>query len=274
MALAQVIWGIGLLTVLATTLLTIGNNSYSLARNAAQRAGLEATYEAAVARAIVGLIERRPDHRWRVDGIEQTFRFNDTDIRIAVQDELGRFNLNHIEQPTLVRLLQSAGMPIPSANKLADKILDWREPAPAKRLNGAKAADYEIAALVQRPRNGPFQSVSELRLVMDMTDEIFDRIEPALTIYSGSQFIDPTFAPHEALIALPNMNPQETMAIISARTKSDLGTLPMSAALAGRAFSIRSEILISTDNVLKKHAVIRLTDDPNNPFWMLNSSER
>ena len=76
-----------------------------------------------------------------------------------------------------------------------------------RRVNGAKDQAYRLAGTSYRPRNGPFQSVDELLLVMDMTPALFTRIAPALTVYSGRQFIDPQVAPREALLALRNMDP-------------------------------------------------------------------
>ena len=94
-----------------------------------------------------------------------------------------------------------------SATSLAHKIVDWSTATPFKHLNGAKEEEYRASGSAFRPRNGPFQSVDELLLVMDMTPALFRRIEPALTVYSGHQFIDPQLAPREALLALPNMTP-------------------------------------------------------------------
>jgi general secretion pathway protein K len=40
-----------------------------------------------------------------------------------------------------------------------------------------------------------------------MTPALFAQVKPALTVYSGRQFIDPQVAPREALLALPGMDP-------------------------------------------------------------------
>jgi len=137
------------------------------------------------------------------------------------------------------RLVMSAGVDTAAAARLADKILDWREPGHTRRLNGAKAREYALAGLPYGPRGGAFQSVNELRLVMDMTEPQFERLRPALTVYSGSPSIDPQFAPPEAaLAAIPTMTAQATAAAMAARARPGAGIIPPIVPLQGRAFAI------------------------------------
>jgi general secretion pathway protein K len=102
---------------------------------------------------------------------------------------------------------------------------------------------------------------------------LFRRIEPALTVYSGRQFVDPQVAPREALRALPNMSPNDVESVLAARasqqsaltgTATDLAT-----SLRGRAFTIRAE-LERADRTTTIEAAVRLTDDPTNPYWLLS----
>jgi general secretion pathway protein K len=273
MPVISVLWGLGLLTAISLSLLWSGNMSYGLTRNDLEHARVNATVEAAVNRAVVALFDPRPERRWRTDGVAQRFEFDGVLIRVSIQDELGRIDLNQAEAPTLVGLLQSAGLDVDSAMRLAGKILDWRTATSLKHLNGAKEQDYRAAGRAYQPRNGPFQSVDELLLVMDMTPELFRRIEPALTVYSGRQFVDPQEAPREALRALPNMSPNDVESVLAARasqqsaltgTATDLG-----ASLRGRAFTIRAEFE-RADRTSAIEAVVRLTDDPANPYWLLS----
>jgi len=273
MPVISVLWGLGLLTAISLSLLWSGNMSYGLTRNDLEHARVNATVEAAVNRAVVALLDPRPERRWRTDGVVQSFEFDGAVIKVSIQDELGRIDLNQAEAATLVSLLQSAGLDFDSATRLADKILDWRTATSLKHLNGAKAQDYHAAGSTYQPRNGPFQSVDELLLVRDMTPELFRRIEPALTVYSGRQFVDPQVAPREALRALPNMSPNDVDSVLAARasqqsalnrTATDLAT-----SLRGRAFTIRAE-LERADRTTAIEAAVRLTDDPANPYWLLS----
>jgi general secretion pathway protein K len=206
MPIISVLRGIGLLTIVSVSLLWSGNISYQLARNGFEIANINGIAEAVINRAILGLSDPRRDRLWRADGVAQTFEFDRIHIRIVIQDELGRIDLNHADAGFLGGLFLSAGLAPEGKSSMVDKIEDWRDPNPLRRLNGAKDQDYRLAGLSNRPRNRPFQSVEELALVMDMTPALFKRIEPGLTVYSGRQFIDPQVAPREVLLALPGMD--------------------------------------------------------------------
>src|SRR5262249_21135882 len=165
-------------------------------------------------------------------------------------------------------------------SRLVDKILDWRDSNGLKHLNGATAEDYRAAGLAYRPRSGPFQSVDELQLVMDMTPELFRRVEPALTVYSGRQFIDPQFAPREALLALPTMNADAAGALITARaiqTAGSAGARPgvidPIIPLQGRAFTIRADIERAAAGISREVAV-RIIDNPVQPYWVMSWKAR
>ena len=276
MPVVAVLWGLALLTAVSVSLLWSASTSYSLAHDSLEIAGINATVEAGVNRAVAALFDARPERRWRVDGTPQTFEFDGVPIKVSIQDELGKVDINQADQSLLSNLLQSAGLDADAANNLADKIVDWRAAAPLKRLNGAKDRDYQAAGLAIEPRNGAFQSVDELRLVMDMTPALFQKIEPALTVYSGRPTFDAQVAPCEALQALPGMTSQNAEATVTARSSQHLGDGSGGDGLTvlhGRAFTIRAAF--ERDRRLIVYDVaVRLTEDPNQPYWVLNWKAR
>jgi general secretion pathway protein K len=270
MPILYVLWGIGLLAAITMSFLSAGNVSYALSHTALETAQRRAAAEAAVVRAVLGLTDPRPDRRWRVDGVAQEFAFGEIKMHIAIQDELGRIDLNQADQGLLMGLFRSAGLSAADAGGLVDKILDWRDANPGRRLNGAKEADYRAAGYPQGPRNGAFQSVDELQLVMGMTREIYQRVEPAITVYSGRPLFDPQFAPPEALRAL-SMNADAVANAMAARANASAhaGIIPSSVPLGGRAFTVRAEIPGPTRTNVHE-VVIRLTDHPLQPYWVLS----
>jgi len=166
MFLVYALSGVALLSAIAISFLTTSNTSYRLAHNALEIAQTEAAVDAAISHAVLGLLDPRPERRWRVDGQAHDFAFGNLKMRIAIQDELGRIDLNHADGSLLVGLFQSAGLDAVAASGLVDKVLDWRDRGPGKRPSGAKEPEYRAAGLAYAPRSGPFQSVEELKLVM------------------------------------------------------------------------------------------------------------
>jgi general secretion pathway protein K len=271
MFIAYVVSGVLLLSALAISFLTTTSTSYRLARNALNAAQSDAVAEAAIVRAVLGLLDSRPERRWRVDGTAQEFRFGGVKMRVAIQDELGRIDLNHADRSMIAGLLQSAGLGVDAAGALADKILDWRSAGPGKSLHGAKEPEYRAAGLSYGPRGGPFQSVDELKLVLGMTPGLYARIEPALTVYSGRQFIDPQFAPAVAIAALPGQSSDAAAAIVAARASQGnrAGTTAPGISLWGRAFGVRLEVE-RPGGVLTREIAVRLADRAAQPYWLLS----
>jgi general secretion pathway protein K len=112
---------------------------------------------------------------------------------------------------------------------------------------------------------------------MGMTPEIFRRIEPAVTVYSGRQFIDPQTAPREVLLSLPNMTPEKVEAALAARVGRtapvELPSVDRIGSLRGRAFKIRAEIERANKSYIYE-AAVRLTDNPIQPYWLMSWSAK
>jgi len=270
MPLVTAIWGVGLVSIVAVSLLSTSHVSYRLARHAVEAARADALAEAGLNRAILALLEPQFDRRPRTDGVAQRLTFESSSLLVSIQDELGRIDLNQADGSLLVNLFQSVGLDFQSASSLADKILDWRDSASLKRLNGAKEPEYRAAGLPYRPRNGPFQSVDELKLVMGMTPDLFRRVEPAVTVYSGRQFVDPQVAPREVLLALPSMDADKVDSLIQSRTQQMFDSAGQTLlSLGGRAFSVRIEV-DRPAGVLRRQWVVRITDSPTQPYWLLS----
>jgi general secretion pathway protein K len=231
MALISVLWGVGLLAAITLSFLSAGSTSYHLARNAVDAAQTDAAAEAAINRGVLALLDPRPETRWRTDGVPRAIDFDGVRMRVRIQDELGRIDLNNADGSLLIGLFQSVGLKAEAASALVDKILDWRDASNLKRLNGAKDPEYRAAGLAYRPRSGPFQSVDELKLVMD--------------------------APKVA-------------ALVGSRTGQPLVT---SVPLIGRAFTITIDI-DRPAGVQHREAVVRLTDHPQQVFWLLDWKSR
>jgi general secretion pathway protein K len=273
MPIVATLWSLTLLAAISASLAFTGNIAYRLAQNSFHVAYDDALADAAVNLAVLALLDPRTDSRRLMNAVDQKIDLGSASIRIRIQDELGKIDLNQTDGLTLVKLFQSAGIDPVAAEALVDKALDWRESSPFKRANGAKADEYRAAGYDYLPRNGPFQSVDELTLVMDMTRDLYKRVEPALTVYSGRQFVDPQFATPEVFAALPslaNAHAEAAGQSTGAATGAPMSGIPDNAinVLKGRAFTIDTEISRYTD-IARHHSAVRLTGNPADPFWML-----
>jgi general secretion pathway protein K len=278
-ALVSVLWIVSMLAMLAAATQALTLTSYKTERRADDAARADADLNAAIVRAVAGIASPDLNQRWRVDGVAQSFAFDETAMTVSVQDELGRIDLNVCDGSLLRQLLQAAGMQNDDADALTDKILDWRSPSTLHRLHGATDADYAAKGYPWRQRHGPFQSVDELRLVMGMNDALFARIRPALTVYTHRPMFDPSTAPREALLALYPGDLGQVDAILGARAAHSAlasgsgpsfpaGIVSPSISLAGRVFSVSAEF-VRKGRHFRRDAVVEMTGDSAQPYFVL-----
>jgi general secretion pathway protein K len=276
-ALISVLGTVLILSLIAAGLVSLSYATLRIGRT--ERAQLEASAiaDAAISRAVVGLLDPRIDARWRVDGVARLFQFGDARVTVRIQDELGKIDLNAADGGLLARLLETTGgLDKDGARDLADKIMDWREADDLRHLHGATRNDYLAAGMSYAPRNGPFQSVSEVKLVLGMTEDLFARIAPALTVYSRRPTFDPQTAPREALLTLPGIDAARAEQTIRERaTNAQVAAGPSVFArpgifaegipLDGRSFTITATF----DHRGRRYAAsatVMMTGDPRRPY--------
>jgi general secretion pathway protein K len=271
-ALVAVLWIVMLLAVVGAAVISETHSEYRATRNVTNQAVANALADAAINRAIADLMES-PEHRqWRPDGTIRRFVFEGMPVNLSIQDELGKIDLNYAPDEMLAGLFQSVGLKPYEVAALVDSIGDWRDEDDLRRLYGAEASQYRDAGRSYGPRNGLFQTIDELRLVLGMTDMLFKRLEPALTVYSQNRGVDVETAPREVLRALPRMDDAAIEQIMRARaaraaggTDQLRGATALSANLAGRAFAIRAAIELANGSNFIREAIVRPTFNPQKP---------
>ncbi|MBA2079776.1 type II secretion system protein GspK [Rhodanobacter sp. PCA2] len=254
--------GVALLLVLwACTLLAILLGGYAvLARTAAlqsryQFAQTRAHYaaEAGLMRALYAMQGGDARQRWIGDGRSYPFRFDDAAVQVAIVDEEGKVDINVAPPDVLRALFHAAGLDPAAAAGLAANVVDWRSFVTEPGQIGRGRATYEAAGRDYGPRHGPFASLQELQLVLGMTPELYRKLEPAITIWSGRAIPDPNSAPPLALAAIPGLAPQQLQAVQAARQRNAVaGTSPIG---GGITHSIRSQAELADGT----RAVIRAT---------------
>jgi len=261
-ALLMVLWAAMMLAIIVASILSIGRSEALIAHSRTHTAALEATLDAVINKAILRMFDRDAAAQPPTDGTAFVDVFGGMQVRVRVQDEAGKIDLNLANGAVLMRLLEIGGLAANDARMMADRIQDWREPGDLHRLGGAEESAYGDAGTGYGPRRGPFPNVAELQLVLGMNKQVFARIAPSLTVASGMPWIDPTYAGHDVLLALPGANEASVATALAARSAS---TPP--GVVIGHAFTITAAV---TDHGLymMKRAIIRLTGSRDVPVWV------
>ncbi|MBN8885882.1 MAG: general secretion pathway protein GspK [Rudaea sp.] len=223
-ALILVMWVVALMAVLLGSFALIARTENLESRHMFDTTAARYDAIAGVELALFQLRNPDPLQRWVADGRPYEFPYEGAIVHVEVTNESGKIDLNVADSPTLMALFQSVGVDLGAAEALSDAIQDWRDADSQVRPHGAEAPQYAAAGLDYGPTNLPFQTVSEVQQVLGMTYDLFKKIEPAITVYSGTRTPNPAFAPYEALMAIPGMTPQLAQQIIAARQAAPPGT--------------------------------------------------
>ncbi len=270
-ALVVVLCVMAILALVVGSVIATGRTEVRLAHSRRDIAALQAIADGALNITILRMLNTSAALQPPADATPFTVPFAGYDVRVTVQDESGKIDLNMAGEELLRLLFLSVGSNLETAQTLTDRILDWREPGLGKRLNGAKADDYRAAGFAYGPRNGPFESLEELKLVMGMTPQLFDAVAPALTIYSQTAGVDPTLASVGVLQVLRGIGDSGFVAsMLTARMDQESKPIvPLKPIVRlGHAFTLTAEVSGVGRLRLKRSAVVRLTGHPGSPLWI------
>ena len=103
--------------------------------------------------------------------------------------------------------------------EIADSILDWRDDDATPQSLGAEDFYYQGLELSYESKDAPFEVLAELLLVKGVTAEVFQGLEPFVTIYTDGK-VNVNTAPREVLLAL-GMSEQVADKVIGFRVGPD-----------------------------------------------------
>ena len=207
MALVMTLWCTVLLTLLALGYIQGRQAEWLAARELTGGVQARALAEAGIWRAAWELLLPPQQRAWQSDGRPRRLLLEGGEAIVRIHSEGGKISLNVASQTLLEGLWRAVGAPPSEATGLTQAILDWRDTDRERRPQGAEAPEYQSANRLP-PRNGPFLATAELRQILGMRAELYQRAAGAVTAHGKQVGIEPEHAPRTALLALPGMTPE------------------------------------------------------------------
>ncbi|MET0654701.1 MAG: type II secretion system minor pseudopilin GspK, partial [Pseudoxanthomonas sp.] len=202
-ALLLVLWLIALLTALIGAFALTARVEALQGKVLSDGVRTQELARAGVEYSLARLADTEPTTRWLPDGRSYRWNFAGSEIELHIVDESGKVDLNQAGQPLLTALMQALGTEREPAERVAAAIVDWRDPDPLTQVNGgAEDPDYAAAGRPYGAKDAPFETVAEVEQVLGMTPELYAKLEPFLTLYSGRGEPDPTYAQAQVLTAM------------------------------------------------------------------------
>lgn len=201
-ALVIVLWTLALLAVLAGAFSVASRTHLDLAFNVVERAKAEALADAAVTRAIAGLMLTPEEGGLRGDQSPYLWRFDGGEVLFTIADEGGKFDLNAASPDLLTEIFIALGVPAAESARLGSAIFDFHDEDQDPLPGGAEVEDYRRAGRPFGPKDAPFERVDELGLVLGMTPELLAAAMPLFTVYTGAPEPMAQLMPEETRILL------------------------------------------------------------------------
>ena len=264
MALVVVLWLVVLLSIMAAGHSHNVHTDTTLAARQLQSAKARALAEAGINHVILEMLAADADTKLPVNGSLFTVRIGEDDVTIAIRDATGLVDLNAANPELLDTALKACGVVDTARSDLVDAILDWRDEDSLAHLHGIEDADYIAAGVAWTSRDGAFEAIDELKYLPGMSQALYDRLTPFVTVYSGRGGLDLEYAPP---------------ALIAALTGRDVPTTGSNAADSGSSgprngtFHVYASASGSAGTVASIEAVLRISRASTTPFTVLDWRE-
>lgn len=206
-ALISVLVVIALLAVLASATAVRVRSEMQLAANLIAAAQAHSAAEAGVQLALHRLAEGSAQSRWQADGAVHEIRLGEALIRLVLEDEAGKVDLNNAPQRVLEKLLTA---------ELAERI-------------------------VERRKEAAFETVDALQQIPGMSPQLFRAARPALTVHSRQPGVLAAAASRQVLLAIPGSDAREVDGYIEQRVRNrQEGLEPPPVPSAERGYLVRN----------------------------------
>ncbi|MEL1266138.1 type II secretion system minor pseudopilin GspK [Pseudoxanthomonas putridarboris] len=258
-ALLLVLWLVALLTALIGAFALTARMEALQGRVASRGSVAQEVARAGMEYALARVADQNPETRWLPNGRLYRWRFDGSEVQVRMVDETGKVDLNQADLALLARLLQAVGAPPESSERLAGAIVDWRDgDALSQPAGGAEDDDYAAAGRDYGAKDAPFETIAEVEQVLGMTPEIYARLAPYLTIYSGRAQPDPTFAQGPVLVAMG----LDAEAWLAQRNAQDVAGNPQLVGFSSGTYSIESRARMADGREAAIRTVVRAGASP------------
>lgn len=270
-ALVVVLWGVALIAAAVIAIGMMSRSESLIARNALEDARARAAAEAGVQLALHRLLAY-PRGTHLFDGTPAAWQDGSTTVALTIQDEEGKIDLNTASFPLIAGALRSAGARGPALREIACAIVARRGYADPDCLTD----DTPLPAVPP----GLLVALEETRRFTGIDDDLYRRLAPLVTVFSGSAAVDPRVAPADVLRAVPTLSPGLVETYVARRalwrdggaTPQDLGELNdrrFFAVTTARTFAITARATTANGGHRTAEMVVRLTYRTDQPFAVL-----
>jgi general secretion pathway protein K len=270
MVLVTVLWSISLLSALAMAASVTFRGFAGVMAVERDRVQGEALLTAGLETA-AGIVDTSSDSP--LAEIETTMTLGTGAVRVRLNDEGGRIDIGKAPVELLASMLRSIGAPEAVARKVAQRIVERRDPGGAAGPDNMANVAPKISGT-----NQPFTDIGQLQTIPGMAPDWIAAIAPLTTVF-GNQTVNPLTAPPGVIAALPGVDGQRVAAFLKARQSfpSDADRLVRILGPAQQYLAVKPQRVASVDLTAAlasgygatAHAVIVVLPQDYQPYRVL-----
>ena len=174
----SVLWVSVVLALLAVQVTRLSRGDLDLAYSLHQRTRAELAADGALWTAVYVILNEGPQ-AWRIDGTVYAWHLGGAEVRVRVTDELSRIDLNAAHPLLLASLFRAAGVEPEKATALSEAA------APLEEQTEVAPTGHGRVIRGRSMSGEPFAATEQLYRLPEMSPELFERVAPALTVYTG-----------------------------------------------------------------------------------------
>lgn len=263
LALITTLWLVALLLLMTMIFSKTMHTEAKLIKHSLANTQSEQLAESGVWMALQLLLDSYDGQNTNLLGISQTLTQRESNLTVAIQDLNGLIDLNYAPEELIQAVLSGLGWNTLKAQTLSHRIIDWRDKDHDKHSSGAEDMDYHANGIAGGAKDGPFNSVEELRMLLGMSEPDYQEVAGFFTVYSQQRSVNISLAPERLKQVLILLHQQSSSSNDIAATSSSWFNQR-----AGRLFSIRSHSAL--DGYMSQlEAVIILNPDQHRQYAIL-----
>ncbi len=277
-ALIAVLWVTALLAALAAAAGSSSRTDAILARNQLESAKAEAMADGGIHFAINKMLTADKATALSSDNKIRQFAVGGGQVSIFIEDEDSKIDLNNAPLALIAGLFRATGVDTDLAWVLANRIGEFRDGYERSIVAGANKLDNRDARLFTGLTDQAFLVTDDLRSMINMPSDLYNKVAPYVTVYSRAKGVDLQFAPEMVLKNLPGMTPDIRQRLEAASPHKDLHHLiPWEALQTMEPYLVPSRQIFFTIRALAetagggrfvRKAVVQLKADSTRPFFV------
>jgi len=237
-ALIMVLWSMAIMTLIAMIFSRGVSTDLMLSRYFINQVRASALAEAGIWRAAMMLLDSQQQGsrgaRMRLDGTPYRLTADEGRLQVAAQSEAGLIDLNQASPELLHSLIGHYTRDDALTDTIVDAILDWRDGDSIARTHGAEDEDYAAMGLAYGARDGRINSTDELRRIAGVSQDLYGRLLPLVSIFSNQGRVSVRYAPREVLASLPDMTGELADSMVDQREQASYAIMSAMPARARR----------------------------------------